>query len=185
MRAGGRLTCTGHAVDLVRLPVPVIHPVGLALHAKPMVRAGSARFRLWIFPIAPNLLVWPGWLASPCFHRPIRASAPFVGLLLGEAISPWLLAEGLELGSGYGLSIVQVGRHASVSHRRCPWARHSSISNSGSSKFANKEDAVTVFVSVEAAHMPADIDRRSPFDCRIVAAGARNLRSRKRHGEPK
>jgi hypothetical protein len=35
MRAGGRLTCTGHAVDLVRLPVSIIHPVGLALHAKP------------------------------------------------------------------------------------------------------------------------------------------------------
>src|ERR1700732_3049621 len=51
----------------------------------------------------------------------------------------------------------------SVSQRRCPWARHSPISNSGSPKFANKEDAVTIFVSVEAAHLPADIDRRSPL----------------------
>ena len=28
---------------------------------------------------------------------------------------------------------------------------------------SNKEDAVTVFVSVEAAHLPAAIDRRSPL----------------------
>jgi hypothetical protein len=28
---------------------------------------------------------------------------------------------------------------------------------------SNKEDAVTVFVSVEAAHLPATIDRRSPL----------------------
>ena len=35
MRAGGRLTCTGHAVDLVRLPVSIMHPVRLARHAKP------------------------------------------------------------------------------------------------------------------------------------------------------
>src|SRR5258707_11961255 len=73
----------------------------------------------------------------------------------------------------------------SVSHRRCPWVRHSPISNSGSRNM-NKEDAMTVFVSVAVAHLPADIDRPSP----LIAGSsqpdppARNLRSRKRHGEP-
>jgi len=33
----------------------------------------------------------------------------------------------------------------------------------GLAEISNKEDAVTVFVSVEAAHLPADIDRRSPL----------------------
>jgi hypothetical protein len=33
----------------------------------------------------------------------------------------------------------------------------------GLAEILNKEDAVTVFVSVEAAHLPADIDRRSPL----------------------
>jgi hypothetical protein len=35
MRAGGRLTCPAYAVDLVRLPVSIMHPVRLARHTKP------------------------------------------------------------------------------------------------------------------------------------------------------
>ena len=32
MRAGGSLACSGHPVDLVRLPVCIIHPARLASH---------------------------------------------------------------------------------------------------------------------------------------------------------
>ena len=40
------------------------------------------------------------------------ASTPFAKLLLGEGMSPWLLAGLLYLGSGLGLSLLHVGRRA-------------------------------------------------------------------------
>jgi len=57
-----------------------------------MVRAGPARFRLWIFPMAPNLLVWPGASLTLCFRRPIWGQYPFAKLRLGAGVSPWLRA---------------------------------------------------------------------------------------------
>jgi hypothetical protein len=39
------------------------------------------------------------------------ASTPLAKLLLGGGINPWLLAGVLYIGSGFGLSIVQVGRY--------------------------------------------------------------------------
>jgi len=61
--------------------------------------------------MARSLLGWPG---APLAHTSAAlfgASTPFAKLLLGESISPWLLAGLLYLGSGIGLSAVHLGRH--------------------------------------------------------------------------
>jgi hypothetical protein len=99
--------------------------------------------------------------------------------------SAFILPQFLYLGSGFGLSIGQLGRHAFGFASAMPLGTAlADYRISGSPKFANKEDAVTVFVSVEAL-LPADIDRRSSLIAGSSQLGARNLRSRKRYGEPK
>src|SRR5437868_13425011 len=61
-----------------------------------------------------TLLAWPGAplvLASAVLFG---ASTPFAKLLLGQGVSPWLLAGLLYLGSGIGLSVVHVIRRDST-----------------------------------------------------------------------
>ena len=59
-----------------------------------------------------TLLAWPGAPLALLSAVLFGASTPFAKLLLGEGISPWLLAGLLYLGSGIGLSIVHLGRRA-------------------------------------------------------------------------
>jgi len=54
-----------------------------------------------------TLLAWPGAPLALLSAVLFGASTPFAKLLLGEGISPWLLAGLLYLGSGIGLSIVR------------------------------------------------------------------------------
>src|SRR5438067_5810438 len=60
-----------------------------------------------------SLLAWPGvplaLLSAPLFG----ISTPFAKLLIGDGVSPWLIAGLLYLGSGLGLAILQAGRRAS------------------------------------------------------------------------
>src|ERR1041385_8472673 len=53
---------------------------------------------------------WPGAPLALASAALFGASTPFAKLLLGEGISPWLLAGLLYLGSGLGLGIVQLAR---------------------------------------------------------------------------
>ena len=62
--------------------------------------------------MAHSLLGWPGAPLALTSAALFGASTPFAKLLLGESISPWLLAGLLYLGSGIGLSAVHLGRHA-------------------------------------------------------------------------
>ena len=57
-----------------------------------------------------TLLAWPGAPLALVSAALFGANTPFAKLLLGEGISPWLLAGLLYLGSGIGLSIVHLGR---------------------------------------------------------------------------
>lgn len=57
-----------------------------------------------------NLLAWPGAPLAITSAALFGASTPFAKLLLGDGISPWLLAGLLYLGSGIGLSVVHVAR---------------------------------------------------------------------------
>jgi len=57
-----------------------------------------------------SLLVWPGAPLAIASAVLFGASTPFAKLLLGDGVSPWLLAGLLYLGSGLGLSIVHAGR---------------------------------------------------------------------------
>jgi len=59
-----------------------------------------------------SLLVWPGAPLAIASAALFGASTPFAKLLLGDGISPWLLAGLLYLGSGLGLAIIHFGRHA-------------------------------------------------------------------------
>jgi drug/metabolite transporter (DMT)-like permease len=59
-----------------------------------------------------RLLAWPGAPLAITSAVLFGASTPFAKLLLGDGISPWLLAGLLYLGSGIGLSIVHLGRRA-------------------------------------------------------------------------
>ncbi len=59
-----------------------------------------------------NLLAWPGAPLAIASAALFGASTPFAKLLLGDGVSPWLLAGLLYLGSGLGLGIVNVGRRA-------------------------------------------------------------------------
>src|SRR5436190_24386240 len=55
-----------------------------------------------------TLLAWPGAPLALLSAVLFGASTPFAKLLLGQGVSPWLLAGLLYLGSGIGLSIVHV-----------------------------------------------------------------------------
>ena len=57
-------------------------------------------------------LAWPGAPLAIVSAALFGASTPFAKLLLGDGISPWLLAGLLYLGSGIGLSIIHLGRCA-------------------------------------------------------------------------
>src|SRR6516165_10590602 len=59
-----------------------------------------------------DLLAWPGAPLAIVSAALFGASTPFAKLLLGDGISPWLLAGLLYLGSGIGLSIIHLGRRA-------------------------------------------------------------------------
>jgi len=59
-----------------------------------------------------DLLGWPGAPLAIASAVLFGASTPFAKLLLGEGISPWLLAGLLYLGSGIGLGIIHLGRRA-------------------------------------------------------------------------
>src|SRR5437016_2964240 len=59
-----------------------------------------------------DLLAWPGAPLAIASAALFGASTPFAKLLLGDGISPWLLAGLLYLGSGVGLSIIHLGRRA-------------------------------------------------------------------------
>jgi len=57
-------------------------------------------------------LAWPGVPLALISAALFGASTPFAKLLLGQGVSPWLLAGLLYLGSGLGLSIVWIARKA-------------------------------------------------------------------------
>jgi drug/metabolite transporter (DMT)-like permease len=57
-------------------------------------------------------LGWPGAPLAIVSAALFGASTPFAKLLLGDGISPWLLAGLLYLGSGIGLGIIHLGRRA-------------------------------------------------------------------------
>lgn len=58
-----------------------------------------------------SLLAWPGAPLALASAALFGASTPFAKLLLGDGVSPWLLAGLLYLGSGVGLSVIHFGRH--------------------------------------------------------------------------
>src|SRR6266851_6094563 len=72
-----------------------------------------------------TLLAWPGAPLALLSAVLFGASTPLAKLLLGEGISPWLLAGLLYLGSGIGLSIVHLARRgaaeAPLRHADMPW----------------------------------------------------------------
>ena len=57
-----------------------------------------------------DLLAWPGAPLAIASAALFGASTPFAKLLLGDGISPWLLAGLLYLGSGIGLGIIHLAR---------------------------------------------------------------------------
>ena len=57
-----------------------------------------------------GVLSWPGASLAIASAVLFGASTPFAKLLLGDGLSPWLLAGLLYLGSGIGLSLVHAGR---------------------------------------------------------------------------
>jgi drug/metabolite transporter (DMT)-like permease len=59
-------------------------------------------------------LVWPGAPLAILSAALFGASTPFAKLLLGDGVSPWLLAGLLYLGSGVGLGIVQLVRAGGI-----------------------------------------------------------------------
>jgi drug/metabolite transporter (DMT)-like permease len=59
------------------------------------------------------LIAWPGVPLALLSAALFGISTPFAKLLLGDGISPWLLAGLLYLGSGLGLAILQLMRKAS------------------------------------------------------------------------
>src|SRR5205823_6115360 len=61
-----------------------------------------------------TLLAWPGAPLALASAALFGASTPFAKLLLGQGVSPWLLAGLLYLGSGIGLSVVHVARRDST-----------------------------------------------------------------------
>lgn len=59
-----------------------------------------------------GLLAWPGAPMAIASAVLFGASTPFSKLLLGDGVSPWLLAGLLYLGSGIGLSVIHLGRRS-------------------------------------------------------------------------
>jgi drug/metabolite transporter (DMT)-like permease len=59
-----------------------------------------------------GLVAWPGAPLAIASAALFGASTPLAKLLLGQGISPWLLAGLLYLGSGLGLSAIYIGRRA-------------------------------------------------------------------------
>jgi drug/metabolite transporter (DMT)-like permease len=59
------------------------------------------------------IIVWPGVPLALLSAALFGISTPFAKLLLGDGVSPWLLAGLLYLGSGIGLSILQLMRKMS------------------------------------------------------------------------
>jgi drug/metabolite transporter (DMT)-like permease len=57
----------------------------------------------------PDLVVWPGAPLGIASAALFGASTPLAKALLGEGVSPWLLAGLLYLGSGLGLAILHFG----------------------------------------------------------------------------
>src|SRR6202140_2529613 len=57
-----------------------------------------------------KLIAWPGAPFALMSAVLFGASTPFAKLLLGQGVSPWLLAGLLYLGSGVGLTAVFVAR---------------------------------------------------------------------------
>src|SRR5436190_1237906 len=60
-----------------------------------------------------SLLAWPGVPLALLSAALFGISTPFAKLLLGDGVSPWLLAGLLYLGSGLGLTILQLVRRTS------------------------------------------------------------------------
>src|SRR5438045_8417187 len=58
-------------------------------------------------------LAWPGVPLALLSAALFGISTPFAKLLLGDGVSPWLLAGLLYLGSGLGLAILQLVRKTS------------------------------------------------------------------------
>src|SRR3954454_9500663 len=58
-------------------------------------------------------LAWPGVPLALLSAALFGISTPFAKLLLGDGVSPWLLAGLLYLGSGLGLAILQLLRRRS------------------------------------------------------------------------
>src|SRR5258707_6641270 len=76
-----------------------------------------------------SLLVWPGAPLAIASAALFGASTPFAKLLLGDGVSPWLLAGLLYLGSGVGPRLVAfpppaaraAPTQAPLRPRRLPW----------------------------------------------------------------
>jgi len=74
-------------------------------------------------------LAWPGAAFALASALLFGASTPFAKLLLGNGLSPWLLAGLLYLGSGLGLGLVHLARRlsgkvsteASLTRAELPW----------------------------------------------------------------
>src|SRR5437773_12431558 len=79
--------------------------------------------------MALHLLAWPGAPLAILSAALFGISTPFAKLLLGDGVSPWLLAGLLYLGSGLGLAALQAVRKASgaamaeapLGHADLPW----------------------------------------------------------------
>ena len=69
-----------------------------------------------------NALAWPGAPLAVASAALFGASTPLAKLLLGQGVSPWLLAGLLYLGSGAGLALTQGARRAylHLQHNRSP-----------------------------------------------------------------
>jgi drug/metabolite transporter (DMT)-like permease len=65
-----------------------------------------------------SLLASPGAPLAIASAALFGANTPFAKPLLGDGVSPWLLAGLLYLGSGIGLSVVHRGRQLLVWQRR-------------------------------------------------------------------
>jgi len=64
-------------------------------------------------PMSRALIAWPGVPLALLSAALFGISTPFAKLLLGDGVSPWLLAGLLYLGSGLGLAVLQLMRKAS------------------------------------------------------------------------
>ncbi|WP_293677397.1 DMT family transporter [uncultured Phenylobacterium sp.] len=71
-----------------------------------------------------SYLAWPGAPLAIASAALFGASTPLAKALLGEGVSPWLLAALLYLGSGFGLAILHYGRKVvGVPSQEVPLAR--------------------------------------------------------------